>query len=106
MKLPLWRLILAIVVLITMAIVLLSIAPVYIGNFRLRQYVRTLTHAQTAAAMSDDALRAAVVERARQLDLPVAAEDVKITRPDGRPRVDLRYAVQIDFPLYQVDLHP
>ncbi len=104
--LPIWRLVAAIGVLVTMATVLLSIAPVYVENFRLRQYVRTLTRGEGTAAMTDDALRAAVLARAKQLDLPVAAEDVRITHQDGKPRVDLRYAVQIDFPLYQVDLHP
>lgn len=106
MKLPLWRLIAAIGVLLTMAVVLVSIAPVYIENFHLRQYIRMLTRGDGAAAMTDDALRAAVLARAKQLDLPVAVEDVRITHQDGKPHVDLRYAVQIDFPLYQVDLHP
>lgn len=106
MKLPLWRLVAAVLVLLTMAVVLVSIAPVYIENFRLRQYVRTLTRAQDTQALTDEALRTAIIARARQLDLPVAAEDIKITHPDGKSHVDLRYAVQIDFPLYQVDLHP
>jgi hypothetical protein len=106
MKLPLWRLVAAILVLLTMAVVLVSIAPVYIENFQLRQYIRTLTRGEGSAAVTDEALRAAVLMRAKQLDLPVAAEDVRITRQGGKPHVDLRYAVQIDFPLYQVDLHP
>ena len=106
MKLPLWRLVAAIGVLLTMAVVLVSITPVYIENFRLRQYIRNLTRSAAAASLTDDTLRAAVLARARQLELPVAAEDVRITHQDGKPHVDLRYAVQIDFPLYQVDLHP
>lgn len=106
MKLPLWRLIAAILVLSVMALVLISIAPVYIENYQLRRYVRTLTGAENAAAMTDDALRGSVLARAKQLDLPVAADDVRITRQNGKPRVQLRYAVQVDFPLYQVDLHP
>jgi hypothetical protein len=106
MKLPLWRLIAAVLVLLTMTVVLISLAPVYIENFRLRQYVRTLTRGNSAAAMTDEALRAAVLTRAKQLNLPVAVDDIHITRDNGKPRVNLRYAVQIDFPLYQVDLHP
>lgn len=106
MKLPLWRLIAAILVLFTMTAVLVSLAPIYIENFQLRRYVRTLTRAEGAPVLTDDALRAAIVTRAKQLDLPVAAEDVHITRQGGKPHIDLRYAVQIDFPLYQVDLHP
>jgi hypothetical protein len=106
MKLPLWRIIAAILVVLTMGAVIASLAPVYIESFRLRQYVRGLTRGDTAASLTDDALRTAVLSRARQLDLPVAADDVRITRQNGKPHVDLRFAVQIDFPLYQVDLHP
>jgi hypothetical protein len=99
MKLPLWRLIAAILVLLGMAGVLLALAPVYFENYELRQYIRSLANAP------DESLRTAILARARQLDLPVQPGDVQITHPDGRLRVDLKYAVQMDFPLYQVDLH-
>ena len=50
-------------------------------------------------------LRAAVMARARALDLPVQPGDIQITRPEGKLQLETKYAVQMDFPLYQVDLH-
>jgi hypothetical protein len=100
MKLPLWRLIAAILVLLGMAGVLLALAPVYFEDYQLRQYIRSLR-----PTTSDEELRGSILARARQLDLPVEAADVQITHPDGKLRVELKYAVQMDFPLYQVDLH-
>jgi hypothetical protein len=100
MKLPLWRLIAAVLVLAAMAGTLLALAPVYLEDYKLRQYIRSLR-----PAASDEALRANIIARARQLDLPVQPGDVQITHPDGKLRVELKYAVQMDFPLYQVDLH-
>jgi hypothetical protein len=102
MKLPLWRLIAAILVLLGMAGVLLALAPVYLEDYRLRQYVRSLTR---GAAMQDEALRSAILARARQLDLPVDPGNVLITHPDGKLHLQLDYKVQMDFALYQVDIH-
>jgi hypothetical protein len=102
LKLPLWRLIAAILVLAAMAGVLLTLAPVYFEDYKLRQYIRALVGSSKA---SDEALRAEVLERARQLDLPVQPGDVQISHPDGKLKLQLKYAVQMDFPLYQVDLH-
>lgn len=105
MKLPLWRLIAGILVLLTMATVLIALAPVYFEDYQLRQYVRSLARDPIADATSDNALQSAILARARQLDLPVAASDVQISHPDGKLRLQLNYAVQMDFAVYQVDLH-
>ncbi len=105
MKLPLWRLIAGILVLVAMASVLIALAPVYFENFELGQYVRSVARGPNAGNTPDDALRAEVLARAHQLDLPVNASDIQITHSGGSLRLQLKYAVQMDFPLYQVDLH-
>ena len=109
MKLPLWRLVLGVLVLAAMAAILLTLIPVYFENYQLGQYVRQLARNSNAPGVPDapdDAkLRAAVVARARELDLPVEPGDIQITRPEGKLQLETKYAVQMDFPLYQVDLH-
>jgi hypothetical protein len=104
-KLPLWRLIAAILVLAAMAGILLALAPVYFEDYQLRQYVRSLVRSPSAATTPDETLRSTVLGRARQLDLPVEPNDVQISHPNGKLQLQLKYAVQMDFPLYQVDLH-
>lgn len=107
MKLPLWRLGLGILALVAMVVILLTLIPVYFENYQLGQYVRQLARNSSApsAQSDDDKLRAAVVARARELDLPVQPGDIHITRPAGKLQLETKYAVQMDFPLYQVDLH-
>ena len=102
MKLPLWRLIAGILVLACMAGVLLALGPVYLEDYKLRQYVRTLVREPNA---SDESVRTSVMNRAHELDLPVRAPDVAITHDAGKLHIQLNYKVQVDFPLYQVDLH-
>ncbi len=104
-KLPLWRLIAALCVLAGMAVILLTLAPVYFEDFQMRQYIRSLARGANAPAMADQSIRSAVIARARQLDLPIQPEEVLISRANGKLQVQMKYAVQMDFPLYQVDLH-
>jgi hypothetical protein len=104
-KLPLWRLILALLVMAVMAGILLSLAPVYFENYELGRSVQALVRGTNAASLSDDALRASVRARARELDLPVREEDVNVSHIDGKTELRVKYAVNMDFPLYQVEVH-
>jgi hypothetical protein len=101
-KLPLWRLVAAVLVLCGMAAILISLAPVYFEDYRLKQDLREIVRNQNA---SDDALRLAVLDRARRLDLPVRPDDIDIKHAGGKTQVEMKYAVEMDFALYQVDLH-
>ena len=102
-RLPLWRLALAILILGGMAAVLLSLAPFYVKDWQLRNYMRTLLSGPRIASLSDLSLARDVTGRAGELGLPVTASDVQIGRDGGRIRMDIRYTVHFD--LYQVDLH-
>jgi hypothetical protein len=101
-KLPVWRLILAVLVLVAMSGVLLTLAPVYLENYQLGQYLRQLASYPNAP---DEMFRAAVLKRARQLDLPVEPGNIQISHFEGRLQLHAKYIVQMDFPIYQVDLH-
>lgn len=103
LPLPLWRLITGVSVLGIFALVIIMLAPVYVDNFRLRGYERELAAAPAASAISDDALRGEVLSRAQELDLPVRAGDVKITRDGAKPHIETVYKVKMT--LYPVDLH-
>lgn len=105
-RLPVWRLITGIAVLGSLVAVLVMLAPVYIDNYLLDQYMRALALQSSSVASSDAALAGDVLDRAKQLDLPVHASDIAITRVGGKPRIRIaKYGVQMNLVLYQVDLH-
>ncbi|MES1260554.1 MAG: hypothetical protein ABUS49_02375 [Acidobacteriota bacterium] len=104
-RLPLWRAILGFAVLGSLVAILLSIAPLYMENYRLGQFLRTLAAEPNAAAVPDDVLRPRILDRARQLELPVRPEDVQITRTAGRARLLTKYKVQKDLVVTHLDLH-
>ena len=82
-----------------------SMAPVYFRNLELQRFVEGVTHRAATATTSDDILRTWVLDKAARLDLPVKADNVQIDRSDGNVRIEVRYAVRVNLPMYTVDLH-
>ena len=102
-KLPLWRLISGSVLLGILALLLVVAGLVYLDNFRLDRYMRSLAAAPESVGLSDAALSGRLVARAKDLDLPVQASDIQITRTDRKPHIRIaRYGVET--PLGHMDL--
>jgi hypothetical protein len=104
-KVPRWRIGAAIAVLTALLGFGALFAPIYINNLRLQSFVAEITQSVGSGRLSDDSIRAAVVDKANGLNLPVKADNVHIRHlPDGT-RVDVRYFVRVSLPGYTVDLH-
>lgn len=95
----------AILILAGLGFFAFQLTPIYIRNQQLQRYVSDLTQAADAATLSDDILRDRVLQKAAELGLPVQASNVLIKRSNAGVRVEARYFVRVDLPLYTVDLH-
>ncbi|HTT66342.1 MAG TPA: DUF4845 domain-containing protein [Bryobacteraceae bacterium] len=94
-----------IAVLAVLVILGARLIPIYIHNQELQQFVEDVTHRAAAPTSSDDVLRSWILDKAADLELPVTADDVHIQRSAEQVRIDVRYAVRVNLPLYTVDLH-
>jgi len=95
----------AVLILIILGILGARLLPLYLDNMRLQSYVEGITRDAENKTQPDDALRVAVLNKAAFLGLPVKAENVHIKRSEDNTRIDVRYIVHVDFPMYTVDLH-
>ncbi|MBI3473419.1 MAG: DUF4845 domain-containing protein [Candidatus Solibacter usitatus] len=95
----------ALLILALMAALAARLVPVYLDNLELQRSVEEMAQSAASRTQPDELLRIAVLQRAARLGLPVKADHVHIQRPDGRLRIEVRYVVKIDLPLYTVDLH-
>ncbi len=102
---PRWRLAAGIGVLACLAFFAVRLAPFYIHNYQLQQYVEGVTQRVENREKADDLLRTWIVEKAADLQLPVKAENVHVKRSGEGLRIDVRYVVRVDLPVYTVDLH-
>ena len=99
---PRWRIAAAIAVLLALLGFGILFAPIYTHNLELQNYVAEITR---NVSTPDAVLLQQVLDKARQLNLPVTAENVQITRSPEGPRIDVRYFVRVTLPGYTVDLH-
>ena len=82
-RLPRWRIAAAAVVLAGLIGFLAMFAPIYFRNMRLQSYVSEVTQNVENAQKPDDLLRTWVLDRAHELSLPVAADNVQAINVQG-----------------------
>jgi hypothetical protein len=104
-RVPRWRIAAAVAVLAAMALFAVAFTPIYIHNLQLQNYVSEITRTVANPPKPDGDLRTLVLDKAHQLDLPVMADNVHITRSSEGVRIDVRYFVRVNLPGYTVDLH-
>ena len=101
-RLPLWRAIAGFGVLGCLLAIALAIAPVYLANYRLTQYVRSLPSQSDAARTPDETFRTEIVDRAHQLHLSLQPSDVTVKHEGVKVQLRVsRYKAQA----YHADLH-
>ena len=68
---------------------------IYVENFQLDRYIRGLAEDPASASFSDSTFRERILERAKQLDLPVKASDITVTRERGGAEIRIaKYLVE------------
>ena len=102
---PRWRIAAATLVLAVLLGFGALFAPIYVDNLKLQNYVEEITRRVDNQTQPDEALRRMVLNKARELNLPVLADNVHIIRSSEGVRVDVRYFVRVTLPGYTVDLH-
>jgi hypothetical protein len=104
-RLPRWRIAAAFLILGALAYFLALFAPFYLRNWQMQSFVANLTQNVESPPRSDQALLDAVMQKARQLGLPITEDEVHVTHPPDAIRIDIRYFVTVDVPGYTVNLH-
>jgi hypothetical protein len=100
-----WRLAAGTVVILILALLSARLVPIYVHSLELQQFVEKTTHRPEAPTSSDAVLRAWVLDKAAELELPVRANNVLIQRTAQSLHIEVRYDVRVDLPLYTVNLH-
>jgi hypothetical protein len=104
-KISRWRLAAGIAVLAVLVALGARMVPIYFHNIALQQFVDELARRGDTPSTADDVLRTRVLAKAGDLDLPVKPSNIRIQHSGAGVRIDVRYVVRVDLPLYTVDLH-
>ena len=79
--------------------------PVKVKNAEVRGVI--VDEAKSAGTHSDDKIKAAILFKAREDDLPITEDDIKIRRVASEITVEVDYTVPVEFPgfTYQWHIH-
>lgn len=100
-----WRVAVAAAVLIVLAWIGVRLLPLCLRNLELERFLEQTAASPASLATPDERLRVAVVDKAARLGLPVKTGQVRLKRFDTGLRIEVRYTVPVELPLYTVDLH-
>jgi|SRR5271157_343245 len=79
--------------------------PVYVNNYQLQDYLQTQTPFWLTERASEDVIRKNILAKAQDLELPVAADDVKVEAGASKVSVNIDFHVPVDLKVYTLPLH-
>lgn len=94
-----WVTLLAIAVLISWKMI-----PVKVNSAELADYMVDVAQFQSARKPPEE-LKALILARADELNIPLAKENVTVVRTGDRIRMTVEYTVPVDFPGYTYNWH-
>jgi hypothetical protein len=97
--------ILALLFLVAVVYAGFKIIPVYVSSYEFQDYIRQQNPFWVTQRAPADAIKETILAKARELGLPVNAEDVKVDVGGGRVAVSVDYTVPVDFKVYTLALH-
>lgn len=92
-------------VLVVLAALGLALLPAYMDNFEFQRHLEQISIDPRNVGLPPDVVRIKVLDRAARLGLPISAEQVRIEPAAGRTKLEVRYFIRVDLPMYTVDLH-
>lgn len=82
-----------------------QLIPPYYGNFQLQDTIESEARLNSYNMKTEEEIKAIIVKRAKELELPLTAEQVQVQRNGTILSIAADYTVHVDLPIYPVDLH-
>jgi hypothetical protein len=98
--------ILGVVLLVAFVYLCFQLLPPYFKNYQFQDYLDSeALRTSYTNTMTEDAIRNEVMKEVRSDDLPIAAEQIRITRAQNQVQISVDYTVHVDLIFFPQDLH-
>ena len=94
--------IVGLILLVIAGVIAYKIIPVKVKAADLRQEIQD--DAKSAGMMNDERIRASIMAKARENNLPLSDDGLKITRGGNQITITIDYVVPVDFPGYTYNM--
>jgi hypothetical protein len=92
-------------VVVAMMFVAYKVLPPYFANYQFEDIVDNEAKMNSYNQKSEQEIRDGIVKKARDLDIPLTSEQVKVQRMGTELEISADYTVHIDIPVYPFDIH-
>lgn len=82
-----------------------KILPVYVNSWEIEDFIRQQTPYWLTQKANGEVIRGRVLEKARELNLPIAPDQVQVDASSASVTVNLDYTVPVDLKVTTVKLH-
>jgi hypothetical protein len=94
-----------VLVLVIGAFVLYKVLPAYWGDFKLSKMLDEQAVVYTYTVKSDQDIATAIAEKAKDLNVPLTPDQVKVERTASELTITAVYSVHVELPAYPLDLN-
>jgi hypothetical protein len=103
------KLLLGIGVIVAVIIIGVEILPPYMNNYQFQDALNNQALAATYSNKSEDEIREMAFKAAKDMDIPIKPEQIKVSRSGGQGTgtlaIEANYTVHVDLPGYPLDLN-
>ena len=85
--------------------VLYKVLPAYWNNFKVDRMIADQAIVYTNFPKSEEEMKIVIAQKAQDLDIPIAPENVTVSCNRGDVTISFAYSVHIDMPGYPFDLN-
>ncbi len=92
--------IVGLLVLVVAVVVAMKAVPVKVAVAEMQEFCERQAEGASLPRNTDEAIENAILAKAKSLNLPLKAEDLKVWRDGTNVHVEAKYRVVIEFPFY------
>lgn len=96
--------VLALLFLAAVVYVGIKIIPVYVDSYEFQDYIRQQNPFWVTQRAPAEGIRSTILDKAKELNLPVSPEQVKVDVGGGKVVVAVDYTVPVDLMVYTLEL--
>lgn len=85
--------------------VLYKVLPAYWADYKLDRMMEEQAVVYTYATKTDQEIAKAIADKARDLDVELTPEQVKVDRTSSDLTISATYSVHVDLPVHPIDLN-
>jgi hypothetical protein len=84
-----------------------KVLPPYFNNYEFQEEIETQSRQLSYAnpPKTEQEIRDIIAKKARDLDIPITSEQVKVDRTGSELGIATEYTIHVDVPVYPFDLH-